>query len=285
MAEIVDQPAIRTSHQARFNDMMERGQERTKQKMTFHIGRYKINLENRVARVAEFVLWGKALADEAVKVSREASLVWAGVCLILPLLTYPQLAEEARKSGFDYVTARMEFYLSLEPRLFPKDRLAAGIPEELCVALQKDVLDLYELIHAFQFESVLHLHQSRWRAIRHDLRDIKRWDESLSKVKVAENILERDLRKISDVLLREQLETLDKGTRELSETMRMLLTVTERTLQTNERQAHIQEDLLQSSRLTKYVLGGFFFSFPPFFFFVFSPALAIFSQLWLQLTP
>ena len=63
----------------------------------------------------------KEFVDAAVKASPEASLVWPGVCVALPLLTNPQAASEANKSGFHYVTSRLAYYLKLEHLLWPVD--------------------------------------------------------------------------------------------------------------------------------------------------------------------
>lgn len=54
---------------------------------------------------------------EAVKASPEASIVWAGVYLVLLLLTQPASADETQRNGFSYITSRIGFWATLERQL------------------------------------------------------------------------------------------------------------------------------------------------------------------------
>jgi N-terminal domain of NWD NACHT-NTPase len=176
--------------------MIKQGREqRDHKKIKFHIGHREIVLEDQVAQAAELVLWGKPLVDEAVKPSVEGSLIWAGVCLILPLLTHPHLATQANESGFNYVTARMKFYIALEPRLLPENQQAAVVSEELKKAFQQNILSLYKHILEFQFESVLRFYKPSWKRILGDVRNQNAWDQMLSKVKEAKRISSATSRK------------------------------------------------------------------------------------------
>jgi hypothetical protein len=64
------------------------------------------------------VQWGKALIDESVKASPEASMAWCGIYLIFPLFTRSSDIEQHNRAGFTYVTGRMRYYITLEPLLF-----------------------------------------------------------------------------------------------------------------------------------------------------------------------
>ncbi|KAH7636127.1 hypothetical protein B0T09DRAFT_330576 [Sordaria sp. MPI-SDFR-AT-0083] len=55
----------------------------------------------------------KDFIEQAVRASPEASIIWAGVCIVLPLLTSPMLADETNRDGFAYVTSRIKLLVSL----------------------------------------------------------------------------------------------------------------------------------------------------------------------------
>ncbi|KAH9231986.1 hypothetical protein K456DRAFT_405531 [Colletotrichum gloeosporioides 23] len=56
-------------------------------------------LRDQVQQAAQFVQTMKGIVGEAVKASSEASLVWAGICVLLPVFTNPSAAEEANRDG------------------------------------------------------------------------------------------------------------------------------------------------------------------------------------------
>lgn len=60
---------------------------------------------DQIALTARSIQGMRALVDKAVRVSRQASLAWAGVCTILPTLTNPVAAEEGNRDGFAYLTS------------------------------------------------------------------------------------------------------------------------------------------------------------------------------------
>jgi hypothetical protein len=101
-------------------------------KIKYHVAGYEFVLEDQIAQAAKLVQWWKALIDEAVKASPEASMAWCGICLILPLFTQSSTTEQANRAGFTYVTARMRYYVALEPLLFLKNQNSTTIvPEDL----------------------------------------------------------------------------------------------------------------------------------------------------------
>ena len=196
-------------------------------RIKYHIAGYEFVLEDQIAQAAKLVQWGKALIDEAVKASPEASMAWCGICLILPLFTQSSATEQANRAGFTYVTARMRYYVALEPLLFPKNQdPTAIVPEDLREAFEDGVVDLYQHILEFQFRSVLRFFRRRLRNLGRDLIQHEDWDGMLSKVQALEKTLAHDFRQINDGFLRGQLEKLNESTKESLESMRGLLSVT-----------------------------------------------------------
>lgn len=208
-------------------------------KIIYHIAGYEFVLKDQIAQAAKLMQWGKVLIDQAVKASPEASMAWCGICLILPLFTQSTATEQANRAGFTYVTARMHYYVALEPLLFPKNQdPTAIVPEDLKEAFEKDVVDLYQHILEFQFRSVLRFFRNGLRNLGRDLIQREDWDGMLSKVQQLENTLDGDFKKINDAGLSRKLGELSENARGSFETMHQLLSVTERHLK-------VSEDILQ----------------------------------------
>ncbi|KAJ5359385.1 ankyrin repeat protein [Penicillium cataractarum] len=109
------QPVMRSR---RVRAIIQEGLQRVENMKTkYTIAGHEFVLGDQMAQAADLVLWAKCLIGEAVKSSPEASIAWAGVYIILPLLTNPRVADEANRDGFTYVTTRMKYYTALEPLL------------------------------------------------------------------------------------------------------------------------------------------------------------------------
>jgi hypothetical protein len=205
--------------------IVEAGRQRMdEKKIKYNIAGYEFVLVDQIAQAAKLVQWGKALIDEAVKASPEASMAWCGICLVLPLFTQSSATEQANRAGFTYVTARMRYYAALEPLLFPKNQnLTTVVPEDLKEAFEKDVVDLYQHTLEFQFRSVLRFFRNGLRNLGRDLIQREDWDGMLSKVQQLESTLSSDFKKINDASLSRKLEELSEDARESFETVHWLL--------------------------------------------------------------
>jgi hypothetical protein len=129
-------------------------------KVKYTIAGHEFVLQDQIAQAAKLVQGLKGFVDEAVKVSPEASIAWAGVCVILPILTNPGAAEQANRDGFTHVTARMRFYVVFEPLLLPENQNTT-VPKNLKEEFKAHIVDLYQHILDFQFRSVLRFYRSR----------------------------------------------------------------------------------------------------------------------------
>jgi hypothetical protein len=215
------------ARQEQLDKIIKAGRQRMdEKKIKYHIAGYEFVLQDQIALAAELVRWAKTLIDEAVKSSPEASMAWAGICLILPLFTQSSATEQANRAGFTYVTGRMRYYVALEPLLLPKDQdPTATVPEDLKDTLEITIVDLYQQILEFQFRSVLRFFRRRLRNLGRDLIQREDWNGMLSKVQALENTLDLDFRKIHHAVLRQELEKLNKSTKMSLESMQGLLSV------------------------------------------------------------
>ncbi|KAH8429360.1 uncharacterized protein LDX57_007024 [Aspergillus melleus] len=177
----------------------------------------KSGVKEGVAKFAKCAQSVKEFVDAAVKASPEASLVWAGVCVALPLLTNPQAASDANKSGFHYVTSRLAYYLELEHLLWPVD----GREEQQIAKLEIKFLDswteLYKKLLEFQFESVIRIHS---RHLAKDIFGLQDWEGMITSIKELEAMVDRDAQQINASLSRQDLEQIRTNSDGLIDSMR-----------------------------------------------------------------
>ncbi|GAW17421.1 hypothetical protein ANO14919_068780 [Xylariales sp. No.14919] len=240
----------RQSQQAQLDTIIAKGLQRLEEtKTTYTIAGREFVLGDQIAQTAEFVLWAKNLIGEAVKQSPEASIAWAGVCMILPLLTNPETAQAANRDGFTYVTARMRYYTELEPlvRRLGEDPLMAKVTDQTVV--------LYQLILEFQILSVLRFYKSSLGRYASDVMQTHDWERMRVAIEKAEGTVKGDLSQINQFASREKLESLDATSTDTLKSMQKLLSVSEAHLGIAERQLEIKllekrEKCLQLFRLT-----------------------------------
>lgn len=173
---------------------------------------------DQIAQAGRFVQGMKTLVDEAVRACPEASLIWAGVCTILPILTNPVAAQEAHDNGFTYVTSRMQFYVELEHLLWPTS-LRAGLRQEL----ETRLIVLYQQILDFQVRSVIRFYKTQLARLGGDVVQSEDWKGMLSRVQDLEKTFDDDLSKINDSLMRKELEALNEKTGQFLSDMRSVL--------------------------------------------------------------
>lgn len=191
----------------------------------------------------------KRLIDEAVRVSPEASLVWAGVCVLLPVLTNPSAAEEANRDGLLYVASRSRYYVKLEHLLWPENLRDPGLKAEF----DAHIVDLYQHILEFQIKTVLRFYR-KWLAnmsrdvFRHDA-----WEELLTKIKDREQIVREESITINTLASRNILRDVDKAARQYYDDMQSLLSVSKVHLQVSTQHREISSEHLAEHKRTKYV--------------------------------
>ncbi|KAK3385847.1 hypothetical protein B0H63DRAFT_188229 [Podospora didyma] len=218
------------SRQARLDAILERGVQRME----------KTVLENQIAEASKLVLWAKDWIGEAVTAAPEAAVAWAGVCLVLPLLVKPQLADEAQRDGFAYVTTRMRYYAALEPLLL---RLGQnpGADKVLMAEASAHIADLYRYILEFQMRSALRFCRSRLGRYAGDVIRTDIWKQLKGKIESLDRIVNQNLIQINSLVSRQELESLNKTSKEY-------LSVMEKNLDLKE--AERREKVLQMFRLT-----------------------------------
>ncbi|KAI5863657.1 hypothetical protein GGS23DRAFT_509310 [Durotheca rogersii] len=224
--------------------------------LTYTVAGNEFVVRDQMAQVTTFVLKIKSVVDEAVKASVEASIVWASVCLVLPLLTNPNAAEQANRDGLIYVTSRMRFYIALEPLLLPRDQSRSStIPKGLRVEFEIHVRDLYQKILEFQLQSVLRFYERRLNRLGKDLVRYEDWEGMLSEVHRLENVVDGDFHKINDAALRAMVEDLKDDARQSLESTQGLLSLATKQLRVTEEHRDIGSAQLQEQRRTNALIA------------------------------
>ncbi|KAL1909321.1 hypothetical protein Sste5344_004950 [Sporothrix stenoceras] len=214
-------------------------------KARYTIAGHEFVLTDQIAQAAEFVLWAKDWIGDAVQASPQASIAWAGVCLILPLLTNPTTTAKDNRDGFTYVTTRMRYYAALEPLL---RRLGqnAGVADALMSEANDHIIDLYQHILEFQICSVLRFYRSRLKTYIKDMLP-KDWKQMTLDIKTREETVNRDLGQINELVSRQELEILNKTSTDALGAIEEFLSVSTQQLAVLKEQLAIQQAIQQDA--------------------------------------
>ncbi|KAE8359955.1 hypothetical protein BDV27DRAFT_162138 [Aspergillus caelatus] len=196
-------------------------------------------IQESFAQDAGWILSVKDLICEAVKASPEASLAWAGVCIVLPLLTNPHSATEANKSGFTYVAGRIPYYVELERILWSASSPNsdhAGLKEQFYA----NMVNLYQHVLQFQVTSVLRFHRSWKQNLVGDIVQAENWSGMVSSIKHLEKIVQQYAAAISNEISRQHLNQAEANTRHNFESLQKVAPLAKRHLEVDTEVPHIQ---------------------------------------------
>jgi ankyrin repeat protein len=235
-----------TARQAQLNLIIFHGLQRfSSRKTKYNIAGHTFVLQDQISQVVGVVQDVKDFVSSAVSSSPQASLVWAGVCIILPLLTNPTTAEKANSDGFTYVTSRMEYYTKLEEfLLLPRGKAQDDEFEELRGELEKFLVDLYQQILGFQLRSILRFYRN---SVLNFLRDVSRhenWEGMLQGIKDAEDTLDAKSKQVSDAVSVQYLTNVDNAADQSHKALRNMLSKIEESLELARQQSLIASQQL-----------------------------------------
>jgi hypothetical protein len=239
------------TRQAQLKKITDNGIRRAEEKqIEYTVFGHNFVLRDQVSQAAHFIKTVKGLVDEAVKVSPEASLAWAGVCVLLPVFTNQSAAEEANSDGLTYVTSRIRFYVELEHLLWPKNLETRGSMEEF----ESHLIDLYQHILEFQIKTVRRFYQS-WLAkagrdaIYHD-----NWAGMVSKIKALEHIVRDESNMVNTVASHRTLERMSKVAEQQHNDILSLLSTAREQVQVAKGLRDISSKHFNAQERTKHVL-------------------------------
>ncbi|KAK0386653.1 hypothetical protein NLU13_6488 [Sarocladium strictum] len=176
---------IRHNRQQKLLDICNDGLEKQSQ---------KTRLSYVVGKVAGTVQTFDGLIREGIKVSPEASIAWAGVSILLPLLTNPPKEEEENRDGLLYLTRRLNHFTRLS-RTVQQVRTSSVARERVdeFETFDEQVLELFREIIEFQVRSVLRFHRSSLQTWARDAVQHDRWQDRRKRIESLEERMKKDL--------------------------------------------------------------------------------------------
>lgn len=176
---------IRHNRQQKLLDICNDGLEKQSQ---------KTRLSSVVGKVAGTVQTFDGLIREGIKVSPEASIAWAGVSILLPLLTNPPKEEEENRDGLLYLTRRLNHFARLS-RTVQQVRTSSVARERVdgFETFDEQVLELFREIIEFQVRSALRFHRSSLQTWARDAVQHDRWQDRRKKIESLEERMKKDL--------------------------------------------------------------------------------------------
>jgi hypothetical protein len=179
---------------------------------------HELVLQDVVADIAGVVEWAEDYIKDAVKDLPYASIVMAGVSLVLPLLKNPTAVEAANQDGFTYVTSQMRYYVAMESLLLPKDMKA-----DLKTDLTDRLVGLYKLIIDFQVQSVIRFYRSRTKNFLRGTINYDGWEKKLQDIKDGDKELVSKLETAMSGASLQELKKLAREAEHSRETLDALL--------------------------------------------------------------
>ncbi|KAL7806803.1 hypothetical protein V8C44DRAFT_360370 [Trichoderma aethiopicum] len=183
-------------------------QQSDENKTKFSIFGHEFVLRDQLTQATRLVQHIKSVIDEAVKASSEASLAWAGVCVILPVFMNPSIAEEASRDGCLYVTSRIQYYVRLESLVLSSKRPQdSGLDAEL----EERLITLYRQVIDFQIRTVRRVYLTRLARLKEDTVRHEDWKGMIAKIQLTEQLFGNDFKQVNDAAIRGELEALNSN--------------------------------------------------------------------------
>ncbi|KAI4605773.1 hypothetical protein J4E83_010436 [Alternaria metachromatica] len=143
----------------------------------------------------------------ATRASPEASIAWVPICLALDILMNPLTQQSSNRDGIAYVVSRMDWYWHLADLLLERNQEARR-SQPLQDQLEKNLVDLYTRLLAYQIKSIITYHRKRGTVFARDLVNWDDWEGELAAIKEMEESIRQDAAQFSTHEIRNQLQTI-----------------------------------------------------------------------------
>ncbi|KAI1325310.1 hypothetical protein F5Y16DRAFT_401470 [Xylariaceae sp. FL0255] len=196
---------------------------------------------DNIQRALAIVDWAKDLITDAVQCSPAASIAWVGISILLPLLLEPQEAAKANSEGLAYVMARTRYYTEFEPILRQLET-STGVPLALMEQIDRDIVDLYQLILEFQIKSVLRFSKTSLGRYVSDIIASQSWENMRFKIEKLSITIDREIDQTNDSAIRITLESIRDASEGQHQSMKRLLNNSEAHLAISKKTYELQEN-------------------------------------------
>jgi hypothetical protein len=143
---------------------------------------HEIALRDAASNIAKAVEWSETYVKDAVKDLPYASIVMAGVSLVLPLLKNPAAEDAANQDGFRYVTSQMRYYDALRTVM-----LSEAMEPDARQHFEDLLVNLYQLIIEFEVRSILWLYRSQTKNFFRGVVKYDDWEHQVEAIKKADD--------------------------------------------------------------------------------------------------
>lgn len=214
-------------------------------RLQYTIAGTKFVVVEQVAEVSKALVKFKDYIGEAMKASPQASMAWAGVCVVLPLFTNPSTAEAANKEGFTHVTSRMSLFSGLEPLLWPQ---RIKLRQDLRAELEGGLVNLYKATIAFHVESALRFYRNWFSRTARDMAKFEDWEALLKAVKDAESIVRVDFGAINDAAMVTGITELNSLAEKLLQGLQTQISIATQQLEATKEHVSVAKEQLEISK-------------------------------------
>jgi hypothetical protein len=201
---------------------------------------HEIELQDFVANVAGVVEWVEGYVKDAIKDIPYASIVMAGVSLVLPLLKNPSADEATNQNGFTYVISQMRYYDAMESLLLPE-----AMKSDLRNDLTTRLVDLYKLIIDFQLRSIIRFYRSRTKNFFRGAINYDGWEKRLVDIKKADAELNAKFETAMSGSSLEELRKLSQEAEDSRKILKKLVDKAQELVNVNHSQLTVMEDIKQ----------------------------------------
>ncbi|KAH7359248.1 hypothetical protein B0T11DRAFT_286055 [Plectosphaerella cucumerina] len=147
---------------------------------------------------ASFITWASPFIEKALSSSREASLAWVAVGLVLPFISNLAAADKQNREGFVYVTSRLEYYIALECEM---RKTQDGVSPALVKAVETEIMELYKAVLEFQVRTVVRLYEKRLKGLFKDAAKSDNWASLKAAVENHEEIVGKQFSQVNGLVI------------------------------------------------------------------------------------
>ncbi|KAI9651521.1 MAG: hypothetical protein M1829_002699 [Trizodia sp. TS-e1964] len=198
---------------------------------------HEITLQDTVASIAG---WTEDYIKAAVKDLPHASIVMAGVSLILPLLKNQTVVETANQNGLTYVTSQMRYFIAMDSLLLPKN-----MEPNLKADLTQRLVNLYSLVIDFQVRSVIRFYRSRTKNFIRGSINYDCWDKELEDIKKEDAVLFGNFETVISASSLHALRDLNRKAEASRRTLESLVNKVEEHIEVSQAQLGVLRDIQQ----------------------------------------
>ena len=119
----------------------------------------------------------------------------------------PLTQQSSNRDGIAYVVSRMDWYWHLADLLLERNQEARR-SQPLQDQLEKNLVDLYTRLLAYQIKSIITYHRKRGTVFARDLVNWDDWEGELAAIKEMEESIRQDAAQFSTHEIRNQLQTI-----------------------------------------------------------------------------